>query len=1393
MNSNLKSRRRLLIVLGVSGGLVAVAVGGYFVRKQQVAGRILAGRNAGAVALAAGKYFEAMHAIGPYVNKHPQDVAAILDYAQARQNVIENNGRHITDSISLYRRVLELQPDNAEARRNLLELYVRAGFNTEILALTENADDIDSIRARAIALSKLGRHTDAAPLFDQYFAQRPNDLEIHLFKVAFLQNSGKTGAELIDYVNTVAAANPASPAMALLQAYGHLVAGDRDAARKFTLAAVDANPTSPFEIELGVDLLDELDEFPRSLEFLNRVAALNPEPRFQLRVVSRLFQSGQFEQLLARFPVDQAKADSADASLLAHQAMALIRLDRRDEARQIVAQLRNRKGDIPAAAWATLLGDDLDPTEVRDEAAIIQAANDGLREDPNNPYFRLRLGDAYQRLGETELAVREWARSSQAARAWATPIHQMLPVAIENRELQIASVLADRLEKIDPRGADSLAFVAAVRAATLDRGNAAALQSLRDSLERIQTLKPGHPGALQLQISMLAALDGPDAARDRVEAMLAQRPPLPADALQALARAIENTDPALARRCIDLAIESNGISVDLATAQALIMIRAGETAKAVDEFKALRARSAGNASLAWSTAEAVVLDAAGNPDARSTWIRLADENPKAINIQRLAISSSTVRNDLAFLGRAIERIKAVIGNEGVNVRVAEASLILRQAADMNAQNREREVVRAASMLSDIVRQFPDKIEARQLLANSLVLLDRRIDAIGQFVEIVRRSPQSRGAILQLVQLLQHSGDFDRARPYLDQAESLIEQQRALGIDDELRDDAVRLAALLRAQGLADRALAVLQKFDDAAGSTTVAAHELLAAQGRLDEATIKSMLAEPTLTNVELVAEHYARLGRLSEADAVIEKLGLVDAAAGEREFARGLYYQRRGRHAEAIPEFRVAADALPDKRNVWAALLVSQIAEGRSDDVLATLARAKSALPNDEGFKRLGDSALVKSAVENPVLRPLLVDLLGATDSADDLMAALRLADSSAKADRTIAQVLEDLRPIAQRMPRQRSVQFLLIDLELAAGQVDRAIAAASRLAQVLPADPAPARRLSEICFAAGRWNELINAANDWKRRSGAATRDADEYLATGLLGTNRAAEALAVAETHYNPAVFDNFARLRMQSLIALNRTADAETAIFPQLTQSPLARSAAITACVTQFTDAATINRWMNAVEAAVPTPTLSDQIVLLQAWNDLAQRNITPAFADQVMRRLDSVEPLLQAATDATASNWFVFALISEINGRDAQAAAAYRKALELDPSLAVASNNLAMLLLRTGGSLDEALRLARQATSATNDRNIAEYFDSLGQVQLKLSDYTAARQSLQRAVELDPASIEKRIRLTRAIIGTGDGDAARAALTELRTLAQRGGNPKYNDDIAVLVDDVRSMP
>ena len=128
--------------------------------------------------------------------------------------------------------------------------------------------------------------------------------------------------------------------------------------------------------------------------------------------------------------------------------------------------------------------------------------------------------------------------------------------------------------------------------------------------------------------------------------------------------------------------------------------------------------------------------------------------------------------------------------------------------------------------------------------------------------------------------------------------------------------------------------------------------------------------------------------------------------------------------------------------------------------------------------------------------------------------------------------------------------------------------------------------------------------------------------------------------------------------------------------------------------------------------------------------------------------------LEASPDDT-NLLFALAMALQQQGKDAEAAAQYRRLTELAPEVPAHWTNLATAL-RMAGDGAAAVPAARRAVEldpGSSSRHVV-----LGQALLAAGDPPAAQDALLKACELDPASIEARLNAANALVLVRDAQA-----------------------------------
>ena len=121
------------------------------------------------------------------------------------------------------------------------------------------------------------------------------------------------------------------------------------------------------------------------------------------------------------------------------------------------------------------------------------------------------------------------------------------------------------------------------------------------------------------------------------------------------------------------------------------------------------------------------------------------------------------------------------------------------------------------------------------------------------------------------------------------------------------------------------------------------------------------------------------------------------------------------------------------------------------------------------------------------------------------------------------------------------------------------------------------------------------------------------------------------------------------------------------------------------------------------------------------------------------------------------------------GDSQKAEASYRKALEIKDDFAPAANNLAWILLKNGGNIDEALGLA-QIAKEQMPRN-PSVMDTLGWLYYLKGSYLNAIAELQDSLALEPGNTVINYHMGMAYFKNGQTDTAKQFLEKALKIDQ----------------------
>lgn len=680
------------------------------------------------------------------------------------------------------------------------------------------------------------------------------------------------------------------------------------------------------------------------------------------------------------------------------------------------------------------------------------------------------------------------------------------------------------------------------------------------------------------------------------------------------------------------------------------------------------------------------------------------------NAVRLAPKSAEARYQLGLAQMAVQDIRGAVASfraavdldprhEQARVKLAQ---ILAAAGDDEAVRQAQEIARRGLDVTG------DNADLMNVLALSEARLGRPEEAERRFQETLARFPDDLGAVAGVARVRLERNDFAGAE-----------------------------AVLTKAASLRPPAVAVIL----ALGELYVRTNRYDEARARFDQALGLKPGSAAALIGL---ADVSVREGKLDEAGALLKRVAASDSSRYRLLYPAFLFGS--GRQQEAIAEFQALVKRDPRDREARTQLVIALVRAGRRGKALQIL--------NDALRRNARDSeALLQRA--------------GLTAGSGEIEAAQKDLDQLSRLNngspfvRFLQGKLHSLRGEPARAEQQygeaikADPQFLAARLALA----DVMMKLRKPLGAVAVLDAAPREQQDLAAVAVARiWALLAAGDFDAARRSLADLTSRpgvppyDSLLQAAALkmkdGDHAAAQASLEAALSKNPSDW-RAAELLARSLVSQRETAAAAEKLRGYVSKAPeSAQMQVLLGHVLVSAGDAEGARRAFETASALNTRLSAPQIAL-------AEMDARGGALEAARQRLTK----LAAASPRDAEALISLALLEERSGRHAEAIAGYRKALDLDPSSAVAANNLAYLLVDSAGSIDEGLKYAQDAKRLAPANTAVD--DTLGWALYHKGLYAAAVRHLETAAAAGGAV--RKYHLAMAYFRAGEKTRARAAL------------------------------
>lgn len=1344
----------LLTLVVLLGGGAATYVGAKLVMRRRVA----EWKQEGIAAAKARNHERASDLLLRYLQRRAWDTEALGYYIKSRESVELPNGQHLAETIGALKLLLQEEPDRLEDRRHLLDLYVKVNrlpeaLETADLILKKQRTDAVTLGLKTEVLMRMRRDREALAVAEDWKSNAPQDLKAHITHLTLRGRLEQSPEAVVADVEKLQKEKPHDPKLQLLLGIAHGYAGDNEeevaeASKWLTMAGSHDGLSDDF-IETLVAQFDRFGKPEEGVAMLEDLVNRGSSAKSRHLLGRRLWERGQWARVVELLKDINPADVSADPTLLAFKAIAHANLGQKAEAEPCRAALASRN-QAAARAWTLILRRVIDAA-VLDEKQVVADCRAALILEPQNGYLDYYLGDANARLGETDLAIEAWQRVVSQNGSWHVPALRLVEALLQKGQAEQAMRLAATAARRSPTNAASIITLARAWAADVETGGAAKADELLKLVTEVQRQLPGEDQTLLIQIQLLGQKGQKAEATELARSAMA-RTPAPAQQLfLSLAGVSRKLGLQLEEECFSRSEQAHGLTPELGYARAVDQLIDGHGEDGLKLLDESAKRGKGDP-VAWQLARAKYLDISNNREAAAAWRTLGDAHPNSLEVQQAIVSARALRGDWDSLQRTIDRLRTLTGDRGLAWRLAQARLMV------ESPRTDADYTQGSVLLNEIIKEYPMLAEPRVLLARALVRMKRVDGAIDHLSHAAKLEPGSVPIALQLSALLQSRGDFERVREELDR------------VAPRMKSPAERrnAALLLAQQGSEGGAIELLesqnangQKQDDLLLAT------LYRKNGELDkaEAVVRKLLEAPDAASVEFAVSLFTSQGRRSDAEQALARLDAAKLEPGINQLLWGAYRVQIGDLKQAIEHFRKAVQEAPTNAAARRNLAVFQMASGQVDEALATVDEAAKSLPEDQAFTTLKQqSKLLREAAADDGLRPVVLAVMREPSRGE---AGIELMNTVLEGRRT-----NDMERLASRLQQlvERHVTFLPARMQLvqcywAMGRQNDAMAAAQQAMKTFSSDPAPAKLVVQLSATRARWQDVLTAAQAWKKRAPAEARAAEVAIARAEVGLGQMEAAVNRLQPHLAAvqADPDKHPELLMVYSIALanaGKGQDATNLLGPLAATAPAWRTRWIQVAG-ELRDQKQAVEWLNRVEPIIPADALAEQVILAEAYDRLGYDRSGKAANPELVRKASEMLARAAAHPKATAITFLAAAGQAERAGDVEAAEGFYRRALALNDNLLPAHNNLAMLIARrTGGNLTEAA--AHAAAAVKLQPRQATLHDTLAFVQSKAGDPKAAAASMTTAVSLEPEIVKWRVRLAQYLLQGGQvAEAAEA--------------------------------
>lgn len=1383
-----RGKRRLIIVSVVSVALVATLASLWMFRnvyRSRLADEACA---VGLEAYARGDYETALAELSYCLSYNKENVESLLAFADTRSRISEVNSRHLKSAVRYYEAVLKLEPLNIQALDAQLHLYRRLGRRLELglvadRILSINSDHISALQAKATIAYRDHSFEDVIKQAEHLSAIQPDELRWRALIIRAFQGQDADVDSVLDLCDKWITESELDGRFYILKAQTLLEYGMIDKARVELELAVALGTGSKQILSVMMSLLDQFDLKELAKNLLVTTKAKYPmQPWVYEAAVRWHWQAMRLDDAAREISESENEILVASSELLRWKALIHSANGEIKKANASLDELvaltidKDAQTRDSTRGWVEAIKARLRVSEQNWREGI-DAYQNALALEPNDAILEYLLAEAYQHIGEHNLAIMGLMRAKRIDPYWISiPIALAKSLVKLDRHAEAVGVLKRVIQRTPESGLSTYVLLgqawlktqeavgAGNNASSNDRNSALIMQGL---FEELLVKFPNDPDVVHILAELHARYGLVEEAEKLIVKAISDEETQPRTCIL-LAQLSVRWKLGYMDKLLDKAKQHPNLSIKLAGQISLLLFNQGQSDAARRFFnKFVAASSTTQRSDAQITIMRVqLLLSLNDQDAHGKIIQLLSSEPKSLAAAEFALGLSQTWEDSELIQSAIDILVTQLGEQSPRVMLAKATKIYQFEKDNPAS-----IASATILARDALQYTSDSKHALTLMSALLLVGDnpRYSQAITHLKRAINLYPSDTSLYPKLIVLLRRVGDNEEAREYL----------RRLSLYPNLDPQTKRAEIiLLQIQGDLEAAIDRITQFTGESLSelemTDLAT--MYAQIGKHEEASaiFHQLMNEPNPGKiaVNVAADFYAETGRFQQGLQLIEKL-TARFSIGEKYIQLGAFHQKHGEYDEAYKLYLKAAEAAPKNIKVWNTLAAFLLATGQPEKAVKAALAGRDVEPDNQTIQATLAFAILGSKDATPQQALELVNNLGSGNEPlkDTFNLFLRLNNDKGQLDPT-KRDLSDAQQLVKDHSQFLPAWQLTVTLHAQAGQVDEALRLANRALKLLPGRSEPAQWAAHLLHDTGRLRESIIAAQTWLQRTRIRRIEPEAFIAAVQLRLDNPQLAAKRLIPHAN-RIWSERANKSHRVLLLLNVYLAIDDTTQAGLLINKMAGDSLNwwdqLLSLALLLDAQYGYEILDLMEG-VFVKTSTDCLRLAMTWSNFARSN-------KELSSYDRAENLIQAAETkgaSTADIELLRGIIAAGRGDSGSAQQHYRNVLNADPNHVAALNNLAYVLINLGNRYDEALALTQRAVKI--DPESAAILDTHARALLGVGQLDDAKQAINTALENAKNSPTFSLTLTRILIAQEEYEQAENELSRVKLILQEAARP-----------------